>query len=327
MTAYSKNMTATKRILARAVKEQHRDNDSVFLIAGQEGIGKSTFLLHCISIVDELKKRETPIESVCRTLKELIVQLRYCQDEEQKALDEGSELASDNQYMGVVKAVKKSFTVMRAKRLIVYICFTNPLKIHTYFREDRVKGAFFITKRGVVFFYTRSQLQNLMEKIKKYKSGIRSIAILTKLEHPLFIDTFPDYQGKLLKDYKRRKKENINEILDELYNDFGVEEKLYSLAQAAKFLKVDDAILRGYLREDENDKDPNHVLPFEWNLTKTKRRIREKDLIDFKLWFELKKKEQADKEAKEKAEQAGNLPHVVINAKEKKTEKEDPKGE
>lgn len=309
MTAFSKNLTATKSILNRAVKEQDNENDSVFLIGGQEGIGKSTFLLHCIDTVDELKGRQTNIENVCRTLKELIVTLRHVLDEEQAALDEGSELASDNQYMGVVKAVKKSFTVMRAKKLIIYICFTNPLKIHTYFREDRIKGAFFITKRGQVYFYSRTQLQIIMEKIKKYKSSIRSISTITKILPPLFIDTFPDYKGRLLEKYKKRKKENISDILDELYNEFGVDEKVYSLTQASKFLKVDDNLLRGYLKEDSADTNPLHVLPFEWNLTKTKRRIREKDLIDFKVWFELKR-----------LEQRATAPHSVYKEQRKKEE-------
>ena len=94
---------------------------------------ENNLMLTNVDYIDELLAKDTPIEHITRTLKELAIILRMCKDEDQVALDEGSELASDNQYKAIVKSIKKAFTVMREKKLIVHICFTNPNRIHTYF--------------------------------------------------------------------------------------------------------------------------------------------------------------------------------------------------
>lgn len=286
MTAHSRNLKGTFRVLDKAIHSRMKEKDAIFLYCGEEGSGKSNLMLTNIDYIDEKTNSNTRIEHITRTLKELAVVLRMCKDEEQIALDEGSELASDNQYESIVKGIKKAFTVMRQKRLIVHICFTNPNRIHTYFREDRVKGIFFIKKQGLIYFYTRKRFQSIMNNIKKYESGIKSIATFTN-HAPSLIDTFPKYKGKLLEAYLKRKKENIQQILDELYDDFGVDEKLFSLNQACKYVGLSDETLRRYLKYDDENDDPNRVIPIQWNLAHTKMKIKEKDLIDFKTWYEI----------------------------------------
>jgi hypothetical protein len=290
MTLYSKNLQGTKYIWRKAVESQSQEKDSVFLYCGEEGKGKSNLMLHGIDYIDTLHKKDTPIHNVTRTLKELVVVLRIVNKREQVALDEGSELASDNQYEAIVKGIKKGFTVMRAKELITHICFTNPNRIHTYFREDRCKGIFFIKKRGLIYYYSRKRFLEVMFNMKKYDNGIKSIDSITK-HKPTLIDTYTKYEGKLLKEYLKRKNENIQDILDELYEDFGVDEKLYSLNQACKYLGVGDDLLRKYIRYEDTSEDPERVIPIQWNLAHTKMKIKEKDLIDFKIWYSAKTSE------------------------------------
>ena len=253
MVAYSKNLAGTRQILELAYKNQKYEHDSVFLIGGEEGKGKSTFLLHCVSIIDELKKTQTPVQNITRNLKELVVRMRLLQDCEQVALDEGAELASDRQFDAIVRAVKKMFVVMRQKSFIVYICFTNPLKINTYFREDRVKGVFLITQRGTVNFYSRFTFMEIMEAIKTQRKGIRSITNLTRLgTQPDLIDTFPKYEGELWKEYQKRKGENIKDIFEELFDEFGLDQKTYSLEKSAKFLHLSPEIMKQYLKDNRD---------------------------------------------------------------------------
>jgi hypothetical protein len=309
MTAHSRNLVGTRIILHKIIDSRTKGKDAILLYCGEEGSGKSNLMLTNVDYIDELLQKDTPIEHITRTLKELAIILRMCKDEEQVALDEGSELASDNQYEAIVKSIKKAFTVMREKKLIVHICFTNPNRIHTYFREDRVKGIFFMKKQGLIYFYTRSRFQQIMNNIKKYESGIKSIKTFTN-HPPSLIDTFPPYKGKLLKEYLKRKKENIQEILDELYSDFGVNERVLSLNQACKYLGVGDDLLRKYIRYEENNDDPERVLPIQWNLAHTKMSIKEKDLTDFKVWYALKtsKKDSNDTHIYKKEEK--NLPEA-----------------
>lgn len=286
MTAHSKNLQGVKYILRKAVFGQTKEKDAIFLYCGEEGSGKSSLMLTNVDYIDSLKGYDTPISHITRTLKEIAIILRMSRNEDQVALDEGSELASDNQYDAIVKSIKKAFTVMRQKKLIVHICFTNPNRIHTYFREDRVKGIFFIKKRGVIYFYTRIRFQGIMNQIKKYESGIKSISTFTN-HAPSLIDTFPKYEGKLLKEYLKRKNENIQDILDELYDDFGVNDRMLSMNQACKYLSVNDDILRKYLKYDEDSEDPNRIIPVLWNLAHTKMKLKQEDLDNFKVWYEL----------------------------------------
>lgn len=285
MTLYSKNMAGTKKVLDKAITEQNNENDSSYLVCGPEGIGKSNFVLDCIEYIEKKKGIEIPIEKICRNLKEFVVQLRHSADRELVVLDEGEELASDNQHDATVKAVKKIYSVIRFKSLISFICFRNPLKIHTYWREDRVKGIFIITKRGQLKFYTRTLFINILEEIKKKHGGVKSIKQFNKFQASME-DTFKKYDGHLLEQYKQRKREGANNDIEELYEEFGLEERQYSLRAASKFLGIDIGILSQFIIRDPERVQKGQVIPVKWNLAKTKMKIKETDLLNFKLWYQ-----------------------------------------
>jgi hypothetical protein len=283
MTAYAKDMRGVKQLLNLAVSEQKRFNDTAYLIAGKEGSGKSNFMLNCVQYIDELKQTQTPIISITRNLRELIKTLKITEDKEQIALDEGSELSSDLHYEAIMKGVRKMFVVMREKSLIIYICFTNPSKINSYFRDDRIKGVFVIVKRGLVYYYTRSQFAQILEYLKKYKGDIKSIDNVTRTPiKPALIDTFPKYEGELLEEYKKRKTENIKNIFDELYDDFGEEEKIYSLRKGAKFIGIGLTQFASFVKTEAN---PDGIIPSEYSISGNSLKIKEGELIKFRQWY------------------------------------------
>jgi hypothetical protein len=45
---------------------------------------------------------------------------------------------------------------MRERGFISFICYPNPLKVSIYFREDRVRGVFFIVRPGCAYYYANS---------------------------------------------------------------------------------------------------------------------------------------------------------------------------
>lgn len=284
MTLHSKNLAGTKIILDKAIEEQNNENDSSYLVCGPEGIGKSNFVLDCIDYIEKKKKIELPIEIICRNLKELVVQLRHSGYKSILSLDEGEELASDNQSDAIVKAVKKIYSQIRFRSIISFICFRNPLKIHTYWREDRVKGVFIIIKRGKLIYFTRTMFVNILEEIIKKHGRVKSIKQFNKFK-PTMEDTFPKYTGHLSEVYRKRKAEGAENDIEELYEEFGVEERLYSLRQASKFLGMDAGILSQFIIKDAERPQKGEVIPISWNLAKTKMKIKEGDLLDFKLWY------------------------------------------
>lgn len=301
MVARAKNFNGIKNILKKARQHQtsKEELDSIFLVCGEEGSGKSTFILDCIEIYEQITKQELNINYLARNLKELIVMLKISKSKGFLALDEGSELASDRQWEGIMKGLKKGFTVMRQKAMIVLLSYPNPFKINTYFREDRAKGLFFTYKRKYVYFFTRTAFQDIQRDMRMRNKGVKSIGDFIKQygNKATLIDTFPDYEGHLLKEYKKRKTQNIDDTLQELYEEFGVDEKLFSLSQACKYLGMNDDLLRKYLRYEEDTEDPSRVIPVQWNLAHTKMKLKEKDLIDFKIWYTSK----LPKTAKEQA--------------------------
>lgn len=242
MVAVCKDFNGVKYILSKAIKKQQSKEslDSIFLVCGEEGSGKSTFILNCYQYLEEYYGKEANINQLARTLREFIITLKGTPDKYYLGLDEGTELSSDRQWDKIVKALKKAFTVMREKALIVFLAYTNPFKINTYFREDRSKGIFFVHKRKYVYFFTRKRFQQIQDEMKKKNSGIKSIGDFIDKYHKkaTLVDTFPDYTGHLLKDYKARKTTNIADIFDELFEDFAVKEKGKSLNQVAKDLGV-----------------------------------------------------------------------------------------
>lgn len=309
MTGHSKNMEATRYLFSVAYSKQHskEELDSIFIVSGEEGSGKSTFILKGSEILEEISGEQISIEYITRNLKEMIKYLKVTPKKGFIALDEGVELSSDNQWDPMVRATKRAFTIMRQKALICLIAFVNPFRLYTYFREDRLKGLFFITKRKYIYYFTRTKFQDIMRTMKKEGRGVKSVGDFIKLygNKATFTDTFTDYNGHLLKEYKKRKDENIDEVLEDLYFDFGVEEKLYTFRKACKYLDIRPGLLNQYILKEGEQPDPNkEYLPVKWNLTKTNMRITEKDMEDWKEWFVKEERDKIiqSKGAKEKKE-------------------------
>ena len=257
-------------IIDIAINEQQREHDSCFLISGIEGVGKSTFLLWVIEYYCQRKHQTPTLEGMASTLSGFIHKLKMPQ-ESMICLDEGSELASDRQLEGLSKAIRTAFTVMRAKKFLSFICFTNPMKVNTYFKEDRVKGLFFIPSRGTAYWYKQSTIVNvIMPQIKKMDN--KSLVHFSQFKPDLKF-SFPKYNGVLWEEYQKLKMDNIDSVLEELQEEYGTGEVLYSLVKASKFLRVTPITLRRFLAEGS--------IPYKRNATNTKFLIKETDLVEY----------------------------------------------
>jgi hypothetical protein len=216
---------------------KHKEWDSTIMILGREGSGKSNLALAMLESIAKVENKEADISWVCQSLKEFIMQLRQSPKGANLLLDEGSDLASIRTLESLSKAVTKAFTVMRAKCLFTVICFTNLMRINTYFREDRVKGLIYIRKRGVAYFFTHSQIVGkILPAIRKNK--MTDIKALGRFK-PLFAFTFPKYEGKLLEAYLNKKTDNIDETLSDLEHTFSATEPTLSKNKAIQYLQID----------------------------------------------------------------------------------------
>ena len=127
-------------LLHIAIAKQQDFHDTTMLMCGIEGSGKSTLCLDFYQEFCRVKDISETMLNVSFSLKGFIHTLYNSNKKDFLFLDEGGELQSDRQLEGISKALRSAYTVMRKKSLITLICFTNPLRVNTYFKEDRVKG-------------------------------------------------------------------------------------------------------------------------------------------------------------------------------------------
>jgi hypothetical protein len=222
-----------ERILKHIIKyriearEKYRE-DSIYLVGGLEGKGKSNLILLSAHLYGEATGTPVPIENVTRDIDELLQRLNFLQRKEFVAMDEGSELSGERFNEKKSRDIKNKFTVMREPCFIIFMAYTNPMKMNTYFREDRVRGVFFMKKPGIVWFYANSNenphftnLLNNWERVNKTKS--------TKLlgnYAPDFIMNFKEYKGELRKAYDKRKDDHISRVLNSAGGKAPVEEEV-----------------------------------------------------------------------------------------------------
>jgi fumarylacetoacetate (FAA) hydrolase family protein len=118
--------------------------------------------------------------------------------------------------------------------MISFICFTNPLRIHTYFREDRVKGIFFIERRGKLSYYSAGQLIEILQIATKKK--MKAISEFLRFP-PRFTDTFPKYDGRLKALYDAQKDKGIDDFVTALGEKY-IDESIKLSPVRAKFLNM-----------------------------------------------------------------------------------------
>lgn len=242
-----------KKLLA-CLKSQHKkEQDKVFLVSGRVGSGKSHFSLDCLDYLWSVTNHKPDIRMVARNLSEYVETLKVCPWSGFCMLDEGEELSSDRSQEKASKKTREIFTIIRGKAMITFILHPNPLKVNTYFREDRIEGVFFVKRRGVVYYYTNRSIKKLLTLSKKLNYKGNSFFANRNYVEPAWSARFPEYKGDLLGEYVRRKNENIDESLKLLSDKLNTDkkdikiERTFSMREAAKLLKCQNVRLQNFL--------------------------------------------------------------------------------
>lgn len=273
MTGHSKNLIATKYLINKAIEKQESEEelDGVFLVCGEEGSGKSNTILNIINIWEEQTGKKISIENVTRNIKELLFTLSKSR-KTIVALDEGAELKNTNLWDKLVRKVEEAFVVSRANANICLISFPNPFKLNSYFRDDRSKGVFFCYKRKKVYFYTRTAFRKIREQVSKNNKILSINDFCEKYSSYATIIEYnvPKYEGHLKEEYDKRKRENIDNILENIIKEIGIEQKYYSITKTAKLLGIAKKTLYKAIEETK--------IELKWNATRTQARLSEKDI-------------------------------------------------
>jgi hypothetical protein len=178
--------------------------------------GKTLFTLWAAQIYGELTGVPIPIENITRNIPELQKRISKLKSKAFLTMDEGSELDGSRFQEKQAKELKEYFTVMRKAAFIIFLCCTNPLKVSTYLREDRVRGVFFVKATGCMYYYANSPQNSHFTEILEVWSKdnvTRSIRLFGNYA-PDAIINWAEYKGPLRDVYEKRKDDNIQAVFD-----------------------------------------------------------------------------------------------------------------
>ena len=98
-----------------------------------------------------------------------------------------------------------TYQIIRADNIFTVLILPDIWYIDSYFRNTRIKGLFYVTKRGRVAFWGGNKLRKMLElnqqrQIKKYF-----------VVQPNFTDKYPIYKGVMAEEYKKLKEKKTTE--------------------------------------------------------------------------------------------------------------------
>jgi hypothetical protein len=200
-------MEQIKGIL-NAVKRAHeKSHDTVIVIVGSEGMGKSNLAL---DIIDEWcgMTGQTPFigmvaldrEDWIKSIDSAIPQFGI------NVFDEaGDGLFSRDAMTEFNKDAAKMLMVIRARGLFSILVLPSFSHIDSFIRKHRIKGLFHVYKRGACAFWDKRRIKQICE-IDKDIYAVK----------PLFFDSFPLYKGILREDYARLKATKVNNMISDM---------------------------------------------------------------------------------------------------------------
>lgn len=246
------DMRPLKKIIMNRIKEQDREQDSLYAVCAPEGMGKSTLAIWAYAIYLHLKglnpDLDFKLENICFGVPELLSKVSKSPGKEFFILDESSDISGSRFMEKKSKDIVEAFVLMRQRANIIFICFPNVLRLNTYFREDRIRGVWFIKKTGECWFYSNSMdfphLTMILDRWNR-DYDVKSVRFFTRYA-PEFIMKFPKATGKLWDSYADRKTKNISRVLDDqsAKHGYNVEEvvvdksQFYTLAEAGRYMGI-----------------------------------------------------------------------------------------
>lgn len=203
-----------------------KNKDRVTIVTGYEGVGKSTFVLHLFE--HWFKLLNIPLTHDLITYfgdnqKTFISALNTAPQYYMVVHDEaGKDLYTRNAMSTFTKDLNVAYQVIRGANLHTILIIPHILDLDSFFRRRRITQCFHVYGEGKVAYFTKKRLRQLMPKITKMAQNSDDIDLLS-VGQPLFLDTFGKYEGIFLKDYLERKKNNINETKQYLYDKYVAE--------------------------------------------------------------------------------------------------------
>lgn len=195
---------------------RYKDWDTLHIVAGDEGKGKSNLMLHLIdNYLQHLKGEVTEQDIGCvaqdhEQFEEVIKNLKKygC-----AADDEAGDITTKRAMSSLNVRISNKYKVIRGKNGYSVLLTPTLFDMESYFLKHRCKGLFFVYRRGRVAFWTRESVK----KILALNQGryIKSPWVV-KAD---FLDKFSIYKGPLKEPYNKQKEEGMRKKQQESENE------------------------------------------------------------------------------------------------------------
>jgi len=199
--------------------KSHLDDeyDNCIVVVGDTGSGKSHFVLQ---LIDTWYKAILNKEINNNTSKQLtgdyyswVENFKCLKSFDINALDEGNLALDSKDFMTKTsKDITKLFNVFRSKKFFSIIILPDFFSLSKYFRENRLRGLFYIPSRGEYKFYSKEKIKWI--NALNYGNKVKRIEVVRSTHS----HKFDAYKGKMLKHYEEQKDEVINSLLRDIHS-------------------------------------------------------------------------------------------------------------
>lgn len=192
------------RKLVKSIHNQctNNDHDCPIAVAGDEGKGKTHLELHILELyLRELKGSCTPEDVRLLNLDrdEWKKQLGQLKQFEPLAYDEAGELTNRRSMSQFNVEIAQLFRVIRGNNNFMLLTIQSIFDLDSFFTKRRLKGLFYVNKRGQYYFYSQERLRALIAINQHYY--VKNYFAVA----PTAFGKFPKYEGVMLDAYLEKK--------------------------------------------------------------------------------------------------------------------------
>lgn len=202
-------MNKIRRQTELTYKRLEEDWDSVVVIDGGEGTGKTTLGLHKLDHFYTLRNGqcvEEDIRHVCLTGEDFKKDLSDLNKREMTIYDEAGELNKRRALSQFNVMMMQTYQVIRGDNLYTVLILPSIFELDSFFAKRRVKGLYHVYRRGRVAYFTQKRVHALIALNQNYPVKNMSLVKCT------WRDTFPKYKGVMAESYKKLKGKKMRMI-------------------------------------------------------------------------------------------------------------------
>lgn len=199
----------TKQYLEIRAKKHKEKWDTVIVVCGYVGTGKSNFGLHLQENWNKINGIEcTPehVKNICMTQEDFFNRVAEVPKNTMVIYDEAGDLNSRRSMSSFNVNMMTAYRIIRADTLFTVLIIDDIFDLDTYFRNKRVKALFYVDQRGKVACWLRDRLKILLNL--NANRQIKNYWLVT----PNFYDVFDEYNGILRPAYDIMKENKTTEF-------------------------------------------------------------------------------------------------------------------